>query len=303
MAEMLRKSHIAATRFWLGTIMLVIVTSLTAAEADVEMRFEAALHREIVRGDLRGAEQEYNSILATPTTTRSVAARALFQLGQCLEKSGHRAEARDAYARVAKEYGDQPAAAAAKARLDAWEDSLPGPVNLKFEEGTPGKVPPGWYVAASPKEGDRWSSLRHDGCRAGHIGVHGCAVVLVPENAATHFSELMQNFSAAPFRGKTIRLRAWLRLETSDPADSGQLWLRVDRANEQGLHPQDPGLNVPLDPGFNVKDRLVNTTEWTRCEILTQVDDDATFIDLGINSYGKGRVWVDDVSFEVIPRQ
>jgi hypothetical protein len=271
--------------------MLIVVTSLTAAENDVEMRFEAALHREIVRGDLHGAEQEYNSILAASSTPLSVAARALFQLGQCLEKSGQPAEARAAYERVAKEYADQPAAAAARAKLD----SLPGPANLKFEEGTPGRVPPGWSVAASPKEGDHWSSLRLDGCRAGHAGLHGCAVVLVPENATTHFSELMQNFSAAPFRGKIVRLRAWLRLDTSDPADTGQLWLRVDRANEQGLHPQNPG--------FNMKDCFVDSMEWTRCEILTQVDDDATFIDLGINSYGKARVWVDDVSFEVIPRQ
>jgi hypothetical protein len=212
-----------------------------------------------------------------------------------LEKSGRRAEARDAYARVVKEYGDQPTAALARARLDTWEDALPGPVNLKFDEGVPGKAPPGWFVSALPKDADRWAELRRDGCRAGHTSSHGCAVVLVPGNAATHFSELMQTFSAAPVRGKTIRLRAWLRLEASAPSDSGQLWLRVDRAKEWGLHPQDPG--------FNMKDRLVTSKKWTLCEIVTKVDDDASFIDFGANSIGTGRVWVDDVSFEVVPRQ
>jgi hypothetical protein len=112
--------------------------------------------------------------------------------------------------------------------------------------------------------------------------------VMVPGNASTNFSELMQYFGAAPFRGKTIRLRAWLRLETADPADSGQLWLRVNRAKEQG---------------FNLKDRSVSSAAWTRCEISTQVDDDATFIEFGVILDGKGRVWVDDVSFEVVPRQ
>lgn len=263
--------------------MLMFVTSLMAAEIDMETKFEAALHREVVRGDLRGAEQEYNAILAASSTPRAIAARALLQLGQCFEKSGRRADAQDAYARLVRDFGDQPAAATARARLE-----ITGPANLTFDEGTPGKVPPGWFVAASPKDGDRWSALRRNGCRPGHASGHGCAVVMVPENASTNFSELMQNLSAAPFRGKTIRLRAWLRVVTADSSDTGQLWLRVDRAKEQG---------------FNIKDRLVNSAKWTRCEISTQVDDDATFIDFGVILTGKGRVWVDDVSFEVVPRQ
>ena len=285
MGEMLLKSYIVAIGFWLGAIMLVTVMTVSAGEADIEQRFEAARHREVVRGDLRGAEQEYHSILASPSTPRSVAARALFQLGQCFEKSGRISEARDAYARVKKEYGDQPSAIAARTRLDSWEDS--GPVNLTFEDGTPGKVPPGWFVAASPKDGDHWSALRRDGCRDGHTGAHACAVVLVPPNASTNFSELMQNFSAAPFRGKTIQLRAWLRLEGAR-TDSGQLWLQVDRAQERG---------------FNLKDRSVDSAKWTRCEITTRVDYDATFIYFGVILNGKGRVWIDDVSFEVVPQQ
>jgi hypothetical protein len=284
MAEMLPKSHRIAASIWLTAIMLMIVTSLIAGEADVEMKFEAALHREVVRGDLRGAEQEYKAILATPSTPSAVAARALFQLAQCFEKSNRPADAQDVYARLLKDFGDQPAAAVARARLE-----ITGPANLKFDEGTPGKVPPGWSVAApSPKEGDRWASLRRDGCRPGHTSGHGCAVVMVPENASTNFSELMQSFSAAPFRGKTIRLRAWLRLETADPSDTGQLWLKVDRANEQT---------------FNLKDRSVDSAKWTRSEINTEVNDDSTFIYFGIILQGKGRVWVDDVSFEVVPRQ
>jgi hypothetical protein len=116
-------------------------------------------------------------------------------------------------------------------------------------------------------------------------------VVLVPENAASHFSGLMQYFSAAPFRGGTVRLRAWLRLEISDSQDSGQLWLRVDRAQ-----------NLALDQDLNGRDCSVTSARWTRCEIQTHVGDDATFIEFGVNLTGRGQVWVDDVSFEVVPR-
>ncbi|HEY4363729.1 MAG TPA: tetratricopeptide repeat protein [Bryobacteraceae bacterium] len=260
--------------------------TLTAGEAEIEKRFEAARQQEIVRGDLRGAELEYNSLLASPSTARSVAAKALYQLGRCFEKSGRRAEARQAYSRLVKDYSDQPATPAARARLNAWDDALAGPVNLAFKEGTPGKVPPGWFVSALPKDADRWAEWRQDGCRTRQ----GCAIVLVPENAPIHFSELMQNFSAAPFRGKTVRMRAWLRLEdldSADPTGSGQIWLRVDRAKEQGFDRKQP----------------VTQAQWRPIEIRTQVDDDATFIEFGIMSFGTARVWVDDVSFEVVPRQ
>ena len=59
-----------------------------------------------------------------------------------------------------------------------------------------------------------------------------------------------------------------------------------------------------LRNGFadNMDDRPVRTGNWTRCEIVGEINDDARFINFGVMSIGGGRVWVDDVSFEVIPR-
>jgi len=39
---------------------------------------------------------------------------------------------------------------------------------------------------------------------------------------------------------------------------------------------------------------------WTRTEIIGEIDKDAQFINFGILSIGGGRVWVDDVTFDVI---
>jgi hypothetical protein len=47
-------------------------------------------------------------------------------------------------------------------------------------------------------------------------------------------------------------------------------------------------------------DRPVRSSEWTRCEIVGKIEPDAVFIDIGVMSIGRGRVWVDDVSFEVV---
>ncbi len=266
---------------------------LAAAEqgAHSERQLEAAIHREIVLGDLPGAIAQYKTVLAQAGNARTVAARALFQIGQCLDKQGQRKDAHDAYRRIVNEYSDQPEIVAeARVRLASWQDAQPGPRNLKFEEGVPGKVPPGWFVPSLPRDADYSAELRRNGCRS----AGGCAVVLVPANAPRPLGTLMQSFSADAYRGKTVRLRAWLRLEIglresdANPEDRAQMWLTVDRANRR--------------VGFsdNMDDRPLRSAEWTRCEITGEIDEDAQFINFGFMSIGRGRVWVDDVSFEIV---
>ena len=286
---MLRKSDHSRIAFPHCCFILVSMTSGLAAgleaPASIEMRLEAAIYREIVLGDVNGAMEQYKLILGQQQKSRAVAARAIFQTAQCLEKLGRRAEARDTYARVLKQYGDETEiAASARARLSEWENSIPGPLNLKFEDGTPGKLPAAWFVPALPKDSDHWAQVRRSGC----MNKGSCAVVLVPDNAPVRVGNLMQSFSATAYRGKTLRLTAWLRLDATDPDDRAQMWLSVDRLDDR--------------KGFfdNMNDRPVRSAEWTKCEIHAKVDDDATFIKFGMMSIGRGRVWVDDVSFEVL---
>jgi hypothetical protein len=267
--------------------------------SDAEMQLEAAIHREMVRGDLTGAMEQFRAIAALRPVSRAIAAQALFHTGQCLEKLGRRAEANRAYARVAGEYSEQTQLAGrARARMATREEF--GPRNLNFEQGVPGKVPPGWFVPSLPKDGEYAAELRRSGCRSRT----GCAAVAAPPNAPSPVANLMQSFSAGAYKGKTVRLRAWLRVEPSRPEDSvrawlrlgafgpedrAQMWLRIDRGNRQ---------NGFLD---TMDDRPVRSSEWTRCEIVSRVFEDATFINLGVMAIGRGHVWVDDVSFDVVP--
>jgi hypothetical protein len=265
-------------------IVALTLAALAAAQTDVgaERQIEAAIHREIVLGDLKGAMEVYRS-LAQPASPKAVAARAVFQLAQCLEKKGLSSEALAAYRRVVNEYGDTEIAKRARVELAALYDAI-GPRNLDFREGVPGKVPPGWFVPALPNDADYLAELRRTGCRSSI----GCVVVLVPANAPHPLSHLMQSFSAVPYRGATVRLRAWLRLEAAQPDDRAQMWLRVDRENH--------------GRGFsdNMDNRPVRSPEWTRCEITGRIEDDAKFIEIGLMSIGSGRVWADNVSFEVV---
>jgi hypothetical protein len=297
---MLRNPDRAMARipFWFRNLLLwSMATSIAAAAVgpDPEAQLEGAIHREIVMGDLAGAVQQYRSIVARADTPRATSARAFLRIGLCQEKSGQREEAYDTYRRLATEYGDQTEIVSfARTKLDAWS----GPRNLKFEEGVPGKVPPGWFVPSLPKDADFLAELRRgEGCHS-HVG---CALVMVPRNVPRPVGNLMQSFSAAAYTGKTVRLRAWLRLETffvttfgvrlPDPEDRAQMWLNVERVNHRNGFSDD------------MNDRPVRNGEWTRCEIVGDIGEDARFINFGVMSIGGGRVWVDDVSFEVISRK
>jgi hypothetical protein len=295
MEAMLRNSDtiVAASRHFFRTLVLSVAGALMAGsatrEADLEKQLEAAIHREIVLGDLQGAMDQYRGILAQSGSSRPVAALALLRTGECLEKLGKGIEAYNTYRKVANEFRDQSAAvAAANTRLAAWI----GPRNLNFEEG----LRSGWSVPSLPKDASYVAELRHDGCRS----KNACAFVVAPVNGPRPEGYLQQTFSAAAYRGKTVRLRAWLRMEqfflregagvrTPDEAeDRGQLWLVVERAHRL--------------TGFsdNMDNRPVRTSEWTRCDITGRIDDDAEFITFGVMSHGGGRVWIDDVSFAVI---
>jgi tetratricopeptide (TPR) repeat protein len=274
---------------WIGLAALALAVALAAAPQtgpDAARQLEAAIHREVVLGDLKGAIEVYRKVLDLAGGNRPVAARALFQIGQCEEKLGNRAAAEDAYQRVAEKYGDQEQAAEARAMLAEWKEEVAGPRNLNFEEGAPGKVPPGWIALALPKDADFLAQLQRKGCRTGS----GCAVVQAPPNSPRPFGNMMQSFSATAYRGRTVRLRAWMRLEAVDPDDRGQMWLAVVRANRRN------GFNDNMD------DRPVRSSQWTQCEIVGEVDRDAQVIDFGFMSSGKGRVWVDDVTFQVVGR-
>lgn len=99
---------------------MILAASLMAAQAtkgDPEVLLRAAIEKESVDGDLKAAIQQYEKIARSGN--RAAAAKALVRMGQCYERLGD-AEARKAYERAVREFGDQKdSAAAARARLAA----------------------------------------------------------------------------------------------------------------------------------------------------------------------------------------
>ncbi len=151
------------------------------------------------------------------------------------------------------------------------------PQNLSFQQGETGKVPEGWFAPAGRAE------LSRQGCRGS-----GCAVIWLESGSPQPFGNLMQVVNAASYRGKTVRLRAWLRLDAGAPGDKAQMWFRVDLSN---------GKMGAFD---NMGDRPVQAADWTPAEIVAKVAADAGTLNFGVMSVGKGRAWVDGVTLEVV---
>ena len=99
------------------------------------------------------------------------------------------------------------------------------------------------------------------------------AAVAAPVNPSAFFTAFAQVTEAAPHQGKTIRLRARVRV-TNPGAGAAGLWLRVDRPNRA--------------TGFfdNMQDRPVRSTEWHEYEIQGPVAGDAISIVGGLITNG-----------------
>jgi Tol biopolymer transport system component len=94
-----------------------------------EVALQAAIKKEAVDGDLKGAIEQYRKL--AQGRDRAVAAKALVRMGECYEKLGD-AESRKAYERVLRDYTDQTGAVAeARARLAALKSGGPPAITVR----------------------------------------------------------------------------------------------------------------------------------------------------------------------------
>lgn len=166
-----------------------------------------------------------------------------------------------------------------------------GPVNPDFEGDAQGAAPAAWFVPG-PSAGAGWSAVvrknvagRDGQCVSVALRTAGGAGAQA--NAGT--GNLMQQFDAAPFRGKRVVLSAWMRVRADNPqaGGQGQMWMRVDReGGKQGFFD-------------NSSDRPARNAKWEQFKIIADVDVDAVGVAIGFLATG-ATVWVDDVGFEVV---
>jgi hypothetical protein len=113
------------------------------------------------------------------------------------------------------------------------------------------------------------------------------ASILSVDATSDDWGTLMQNFFADDYRGKRVRFSAWVRAwRVSGWAG---LWTRVDTESLEMVAYDD----MEGRP-------ITGTSEWTRYEVVLDVDEYAYAINIGIVLWGVGQVWIDDCTFEVV---
>ena len=98
---------------------------------------------------------------------------------------------------------------------------------------------------------------------------------------------LTQRFLADQFIGKRIRFTAYVK--TNQVNGWAGLWMRVDTIDKHAWAFDD------------MEDYAIEgTTDWEQYQIVLDVPEDGAVIYLGAHLYGRGQVWMDDCTFEVV---
>lgn len=98
------------------------------------------------------------------------------------------------------------------------------------------------------------------------------------------YGAITQAIDGKPYRGKTVRLSAWLRTQDTENA---------------ALTLAAMSNGIPLDNNFMSERPVKGTTGWTRYSITLPIAPNAEFVEVGAMIQGKGSLWFDDVEVEV----
>lgn len=104
------------------------------------------------------------------------------------------------------------------------------------------------------------------------------------------FGTLMQTCNAKDFLGKRVKMTAYVKSE--NVMRWAGMWLRVDSKAAQKA--------VSFD---NMQDRPIKgTSDWIKCEIILDVPEESGTLNYGILLSGTGKVWFDDLTFEIVDK-
>jgi len=152
---------------------------------------------------------------------------------------------------------------------------------LGFKVAEPGKVK-GWYISgASPANYE--IGIENSAERGGKVAY------LKSIKSGGNFGTIMQTFFPEAFLDKRVRLTGFIKSENIN--DWAGMWFRVDGEDKKML-----SFN-------NMQNRPIEgTTNWTKYEIVLDVPQKSKAIAYGVLICGEGKVWIDDLEFEVVDK-
>jgi hypothetical protein len=156
----------------------------------------------------------------------------------------------------------------------------------------------------SPRRGlhgnpEGWSSIQHAGDLSYTFKLdrdvrHGGAASLRIDNVGPEpFGSTYQQVDATRLRGQRLRWSGWLRTEGVRGSATGGGAVLLMQAMQAG---------APLAWNHMTDAPIRGTTDWQRVSIELDVPAAAETVEVGVMLHGPGRLWLDDVELEAVPR-
>ena len=147
-------------------------------------------------------------------------------------------------------------------------------------------VPQGWFA-----NGENLSDYTVVTDKAVTYQGHPSVSVSAKKADPKGFGGLMQTISANDYKGKRLRLSAYLRTRdvVGDGVQGGHMWFRVDGPDRKML-------------GFDNLDSnpVRGNTEWTRYEIVLEVPTESVALAYGFFLNAGGTVWATNFKLEEV---
>lgn len=158
-------------------------------------------------------------------------------------------------------------------------------------------IVPGWFQTGNDPNGlykiSADTAHVHSGKSSLSIKCAACGVAKSPQDATefeTAFGSVAQGIKADAYRNKRVRFSAYMKTEDVN-GNGAVLWMRVDGNN---------GTPLAFD-NMSEPDRSVHgTNDWRIYDIVLDIPANASEIVLGALLSGRGQMWVDDATFDVV---
>jgi hypothetical protein len=98
----------------------------------------------------------------------------------------------------------------------------------------------------------------------------------------------LRGIDPTPFHGKRIRFSAYVKCK--DLANWGSIWLFTADFHDR-VYATDDIAGGPI----------TKTTDWTKLEVVCDVDPQVETIRAGVHMRGKGQIWMDSPQIEIVP--
>ncbi len=117
---------------------------------------------------------------------------------------------------------------------------------------------------------------------------HKSAFIESAVNNPRPFCTLMQWFNLKDLKGKRIKMTGFIK--SQGLRDTSLMWIRVDNFDTKVTSDFDNMWERPI----------VGTKDWTKCEIVFDIPNSKCTVNYGFVLHGEGKIWVDDLSFEIV---